>query len=62
MLLDDVIPLLAAEGEIGRDPGERLSDVLSNAMLFLLFVAGAHVEPSVVQELHSRVKARVSRD
>ena len=32
------------------------------AMLFLLFVAGAHVEPSVHQELHSRVKARVSRD
>jgi len=59
-----VIPLLAAdEGDIGgRDPGERLSDVLSKAMLFLLFVAGAYIEPGVHQELHSRVKARVSRD
>jgi hypothetical protein len=60
--VDQVLPLLAAEGDIGRDPGEWLSDLLSKAMLFLLFVAGAHVEPSVHQELHSRVKARVSRD
>jgi hypothetical protein len=60
---DDVLPLLAAQGDIGgRDAGERLSNLLSKAMLFLLFVAGAHVDPSVHQELHSRVKARVSRD
>jgi hypothetical protein len=60
---DEVLPLLAADGDIGaRDPGERLSDLLSKAVLFLLFVAGAHVEPSVHQELHSRVKSRVSRD
>ena len=32
------------------------------ALVSLLFVAGAHVEPSVHQELHSRGKARVSRD
>jgi hypothetical protein len=59
-----VLPLLAADdGDIGeRDPGERLSDLLSKAMLFLLFVAGANIEPGVHQELHSRVKARVSRD
>jgi hypothetical protein len=62
--VDQVLPLLAAdEGDIGgRDPGERLSDVLSKAMLFLLFVAGGYIEPVVHQELHSRVKARVSRD
>ena len=60
---DQVLPLLAEQGDIGdRDAGERLSDVLSKAMLFLLFVAGAHLEPGVHQELHSRVKARVSRD
>jgi hypothetical protein len=62
--VERVMPLLAAEdGDIGaRDPGERLSDLLSKTMLFLLFVAGAHMEPGVHQELHSRVKARVSRD
>jgi uncharacterized protein DUF4388 len=61
--VDQVLPLLAEEGDIGeRDPGERLSEILSKAMLFLLFVAGAYIEPSVHQELHSRVKARVSGD
>jgi hypothetical protein len=60
---DQVLPLLAQEGDITeRDPAERLTDLLSKAMLFLLFVAGAHLEPGVHQELHSRVKARVSRD
>jgi hypothetical protein len=59
---DQVLPLLAEHGDIGRsDAGERLSDVLSKVMLFLLFVAGAHLEPGVHQELHSRVKAHVSR-
>jgi hypothetical protein len=59
---DQVLPLLAKSGDAGpRDPGERLSDVLSKVMLFLLFVAGAHLEPGVHQELHSRVKAHVSR-
>ncbi len=63
LAVDQVIPLLALEGDVGEpDPSERLSDLLSKAMLFLLFVAGAHLEPGVHQELHSRVKARVSRD
>jgi hypothetical protein len=61
--VDPVLPMLAMEGDVGeRDPGERLSEVLSKVMLFLLFVAGAHLDPGVHQELHSRVKARVSRD
>jgi hypothetical protein len=63
LAVDQVLPLLAREGDVGeRDPAERLADLLSKAMLFLLFVASAHLEPSVHQELHSRVKARVSRD
>ena len=61
--VEQVLPLLAEQGDIGAaDPGEQLSDLLSKAMLFFLFVAGAYVEPSVHQELHSRVKKRVSRD
>jgi Domain of unknown function (DUF4388) len=61
--VDEVLPLLAQDGDVGeREPAERLTDLLSKAMLFLLFVAGAHLEPGVHQELHSRVKARVSRD
>jgi hypothetical protein len=60
---DQVLPLLAAQRDaLARDPGELLSDSLSKVMLFLLFVAGAHLETAVHQELHSRVKARVSRD
>jgi hypothetical protein len=63
LAVDQVLPLLAQEGDVGeRHPVERLTDLLSKAMLFLLFVAGAHLEPGVHQELHSRVKARVSRD
>ena len=63
LAVDQVLPMLAQEGDIGeRDPAERLADLLSKAMLFLLFVAGAHLEPGVHQELHSRVKAQVSRD
>ncbi|MGH0031472.1 MAG: DUF4388 domain-containing protein [Myxococcota bacterium] len=50
----------AAERE-GREPEEFLSDVLSTVMLFLLFVAGEHLEPGVHQALHSRVKSIVSR-
>ena len=58
-----MLPLLAEEGDLGeRDAGERLSGLLAKAMLFLLFAAGGYVEPSAHQELHSRVKARVSRD
>ena len=49
----------AAERE-GRTPEEFLSDVLSTVMLFLLFVAGEHLEPGVHQALHSRVKSMVS--
>jgi hypothetical protein len=45
----------------GRKPEEMLSDVLSTVMLFLLFVAGEHLEPGVHQALHSRVKSIVSR-
>ncbi len=60
---DEVLPILAAQGASpARDPGELLSDSLSKVMLFLLFVAGAHLETAAHQELHSRVKARVSRD
>ena len=60
---DEVLPILAAQGaSLARDPGELLSDSLSKVMLFLLFVAGAHLDTAVHQELHSRVKARVSRD
>jgi hypothetical protein len=60
---EEVLPMLAALGATGaRDPGELLSDSLSKVMLFLLFVAGAHLESAVHQELHSRVKSRVSRD
>lgn len=52
---------LEADRESDLEPGERLSDVLSTVMLFLLFVAGEHLEPRVHQELHSRVKALVTR-
>jgi hypothetical protein len=56
-----VLPLLAAgDGERG-DAGERLSQSLSKVMLFLLFVAGTHLDGAVHPELHSRGKARVSR-
>jgi hypothetical protein len=37
-----------------------LLDALTTAMLFLLFVAGEHLEPSVNQALHARVKAAVT--
>lgn len=45
----------------GRAPEEILSDSLSTVMLFLLFVAGEHLEPGAHQALHSRVKSIVSR-
>jgi len=57
----EVLQRLEADRESGLAPGERLSDVLSTVMLFLLFVAGEHLEPRVHQELHSRVKALVTR-
>ena len=44
-----------------RGADAQLSDALSTAMLFLLFVAGEYLAPDVHQELHSRVKARVDR-
>jgi hypothetical protein len=60
---EPLLPMLAAHDDAeGRDPGEVLADTLSTLMLFLLFVAGEHLEPKVHQQLHSRVKARVSRD
>ena len=40
--------------------GDLLLDALTTAMLFLLFVAGEHLEPSVNQALHARVKAAVT--
>jgi hypothetical protein len=45
----------------GRAPEELLSDALSTVMLFLLFVAGEHLDTGVHQALHSRVKSIVSR-
>ncbi len=43
-----------------RAPEAILSDALSTVMLFLLFVAGEHLEPAVHQALHTRVKSIVS--
>lgn len=53
----------AAEVAESRDVPihQLLSDALSTAMLFLLFVAGEHLEQSVHQALHSRVKTLVTR-
>lgn len=51
----DELRVLRSGGDGERDPGERLSDLLSKAMLFPLFVAGAYSEPGVHQALHSRV-------
>jgi len=43
-------------------PAETLlSDALSTVLLFLLFVAGEHLEPTVHEALHARVKRMVSR-
>ena len=39
---------------------DLLLDALTTAMLFLLFVAGEHLAPSVNQALHARVKAAVT--
>jgi hypothetical protein len=44
----------------GEDPAALLRDVLSKAMLFLLFVAGEHLDPEVHRELHARAKATVA--
>jgi len=44
----------------GRAPDRILQESLSTVMLFLLFVAGEHLEPNVQQALHSRVKSIVS--
>jgi hypothetical protein len=41
---------------------EVLSDALSTVLLFLLFVAGEHVDADVHQSLHARVKKIVSHD
>jgi len=41
---------------------EMLSTVLSNAVLFLLFVAGEHLDKAVHQALYARVKAIITRD
>ena len=50
-----------ASGRVGRAADEILSDSLSTVVLFLLFVAGEHLEPGVHQALHSRVKSIVAR-
>jgi hypothetical protein len=44
----------------GEDPPALLRDVLSKAMLFLLFVAGEHLDPEVHRALHARIKATVA--
>jgi len=41
----------------GEDPAALLRDVLSKATLFLLFVAGEHLDPEVHRALHARAKA-----
>ena len=59
----DVLSRLAARSSgDGRDASQLLTEALSRAMLFLLFVAGGHLDSAVHQEVHARVKARVSRD
>jgi hypothetical protein len=45
----------------GRRAEAILSDALSTVTLFLLFVAGEHLEPTVHHALHARVKRMVSR-
>jgi Domain of unknown function (DUF4388) len=53
----------AAEAQPGgASASELLSDALSTLMLFLLFVAGEHLEPSVHRGLHARVKLLAARD
>ena len=37
-----------------------VSEVLSKAMLFLLFVAGEHLDPEVHRALHARAKETVA--
>jgi hypothetical protein len=44
----------------GEEPVALLHDVLSKAMLFLLFVAGEHLDPEVQRALHARTKATVT--
>jgi hypothetical protein len=45
----------------GQSPDDVLADALSTVLLFLLFVAGEHLETSVHQALHGRVKSMVAR-
>jgi len=49
----------AAQGE-GRATEAVIADALGTVVLFLLFVAGEHLEPRVHRALHARVKAIVS--
>lgn len=49
----------AREGD--ADAATLLGDALSTVMLFLLFVAGEHLQPAAHQALHSRVKTLISR-
>ncbi len=49
-------------GESSRPVDELLSDALSTVLLFLLFVAGEHLDADVHQSLHARVKRLVSTD
>ncbi len=59
---EDVLPRVdGRSADDRRDPNQLLSEALSRVMLFLLFVTGAHLARDVHQELHARVKARVSR-
>jgi hypothetical protein len=51
----------ALAGESDASAADLLADALSTVMLFLLFVAGEHLEPGVHSALHSRVKSLVAR-
>lgn len=44
----------------GENPEELLRDILSKAILFLLFVTGEHLERDVQRELHDRTKSTIA--
>ncbi|MEM7411498.1 MAG: DUF4388 domain-containing protein [Myxococcota bacterium] len=59
---DVVMGMLDDRGFKSDDACEQLSSMLSTVMLFLLFVAGEHLEATVHQALHARVKSRIHRN
>ena len=60
--LSDVQVIVFTEfpGQAPQVVEDQVTYPLTTAMLFLLFVAGEHLEPSVNQALHARVKAAVT--